>query len=103
MKRQVKLIVGLHITAQDKRNILACIDFLADQPASDEPSWLRRGKSSKRYAVEEDPNQTGRYNVAIREAYRTDWGEQRERTSRVIVDVKCHPANEPAPITDLFS
>ena len=55
MKRQVKLIEGLHITAQDKRNILDCIDYLAEQPASDDPPWLGRGKSPKRYAIEEDP------------------------------------------------
>ena len=103
MKRQVKLIEGLHITAQDKRNILDCIDYLAEQPASDDPPWLGRGKSPKRYAIEEDPTHAGRYRVRMREAYRTDFGERRERTSRVVVDVRGRSEDEPAPLTDLFA
>lgn len=103
MKRHVKLIEGLHITAQDKRNILDCIDYLAEQPASDEPPWLGRGKSPKRYAIEEDPTHAGRYKVRMRAAYRTDFGERRERTSCVVVDVQCRTAHEPAPLTDLFA
>lgn len=103
MKRSVKLIEGLHITAQDKRNILDCIDYLVDQPPSDEPLWLGRGKSPKRYAVEADPSQAGRYTVRMREAYRTDFGERRERIARVVVDVKNPAVRTPAATPDLFA
>ena len=102
MKRTVKLIEGLHLTAQDKRNILGCIDYLADRPASDEPQWLGRSKSPKRYAVEEDPTRSGRYLVKIRETYRTDFGQRRARTSRVVIEVQCQDSDEPTALTDLF-
>lgn len=84
MKRTVRLIEGLHITATDKRNILDCIEFLRGQ--ENHAQWLGRKGSSKRYCLASDPEQANRFHVLIGETYRTDSGGKRERQSKVTIE-----------------
>ena len=52
MKPQISLIEGRHLTASDKRNILACIEYQRDKhPDTWGADWLGRKSSPKRYTV----------------------------------------------------
>ena len=84
MKRTVRLIEGLHITAADKRNILDCIEYLRGE--ANHAQWLGRKGSSKRYCLTSDPENPNRYYVLIGETYRTDSGSKRERQSPVTIE-----------------
>ncbi|PHR20342.1 MAG: hypothetical protein COA37_15520 [Hoeflea sp.] len=89
MKPQISLIEGLHLTATDKCNILACIEYQRDQhPATWGVDWLGRKASPKRYTVAPVPETPNRYEVRIRENYRNDYGCPCERTARVVIETK---------------
>lgn len=106
MKPKVKLISGLHITATDKRNIVACIDFQRDKaPETWGKNWLGLQNSPKSYGVEPDPEKPGRYKVAIRANYRSDTGEKRAQISAVVVQVEnLEPLPHPLYATqDMFA
>lgn len=107
MKPSVKLIKGLHITASDKRAILDVIDYLRDHPEADSNGMYSRKGSRKSYGVIPDPNNIGRYGVSIRERYRNDYGQPREHTSIVIVEVRgieqLAPRDSQAETDDLFA
>ncbi len=102
MKPQIRLIKGRHLTAADKRNILACIEYQRDtHPATWGQNWLGRKASPKRYTVSPNTETPGRYNVRIREWYRNDYGCLCESTMCVVIetkgvdplpDAKTHPA-----------
>lgn len=60
MKPQIRLIDGLHLTATDKRNLLAVIEFeRASPPEVWGTRWLGLPKSPKSYAVLPDPEKPG--------------------------------------------
>lgn len=62
MKPQIRLIDGLHLTATDKRNLLAVIEFeRASPPEVWGTRWLGLPKSPKSYAVLPDPEKPGFY------------------------------------------
>tara|TARA_R110002074_G_scaffold402155_1_gene604073 strand:+ start:829 stop:1182 length:354 start_codon:yes stop_codon:yes gene_type:complete len=96
-KPAVSLLMGRHITAADKRNIVEGIEYLrkefapyvAAMPAETPDyaaTWIKRGASAKRYSI--TPNaEAGTYSVTIRENYRTDAGEMRQRDMAVTVQV----------------
>ena len=97
MKPSVRLIKGLHITAADKRNILAAIAFLEDKfscfiEASPQtvPNYggiaVKRKGSNKAYALTPRASEAGSYDVEIRETYKNDYG--RERTHSITVRVR---------------
>ena len=86
MKPSVSLIHGTHITATDKRTILACITYLTETAAYG--TWLRKGQSNKAYCITPDSTDPHRYAVMIKTTYRSDTGHRRTQTSRVVIDVK---------------
>eukprot|EP00392_Amoebophrya_sp_AT5.2_P019753 g20734.t1 len=82
MRPQIRLIDGLHLTATDKRNLLAVIEFeRASPPEVWGTRWLGLPKSQKSYAVLPDPEKPGRYSAVIKTRERNDWGEPRDRKS----------------------
>ena len=96
-KPTVSLIKGRHITAADKRNIVEGIEYLrkdfapfvAALPAQVPDYgaiWIKRGASAKRYSITPTAD-LGTYSVTIRENYRTDAGEMRQRDMAVTVQV----------------
>jgi len=96
-KPAVSLIKGRHITAADKRNIVEGIEFLrkdfapyvAAMPAQ-VPNyggvWIKRGASAKRYSIT-PTGDLGTYSVTIRENYRADAGDMRQRDMAVMVRI----------------
>jgi hypothetical protein len=96
-KAAVSLLKGVHITAADKRNIVEGIEYLRQTfapyvealPAMTPDYaaiWIKRGKSAKRYSIA--PNADGTtYSVTIRENYRTDAGEMRQRDMAIMVQI----------------
>ena len=85
MRPQIRLIDGLHLTATDKRNLLAVIEFERESPPEVWGTrWLGLPKSQKSYAVLPDPEKPGRYSAVIKTRERNDWGEPRDRKSTVI-------------------
>lgn len=106
MKPSIRLISGRHITAADKRTILACIDYQRGQdPASWGVEWLRRKASPKSYAIAPVAQVPGRYAVKIRERYRDDYGRECERTINVEIEASgIEPLRLPGvPAPDLFN
>lgn len=102
MKPSVSLIKGLHITAADKRNILAGIAFLTEKFAAFVqadprciPNYgdiaIKRGGSNKSYAITPRASAAGTYDVVIREAYKSDFGAERVAKTTVTVAVKGMP------------
>lgn len=102
MKPSVTLIKGLHITAADKRNIIAAIIFLEDRFSGfvqADPRCIpnygdiavKRGKSPKSYAITPRQCAAGTYDVIIRETYRNDFGLERNSSISVTVAVKGIP------------
>lgn len=88
MKPSVKLLAGRHITAADKRNILASIEFLRDKdPETWATTYVGLKRSPKSYGIKPDPERPGRYGVVIRTNYRNDWGAPREELSTVLIEV----------------
>lgn len=96
-KAAVSLIKGRHITAADKRNIVEGIEYLrkyfapyvAAMPAQVPDYgaiWIKRGASAKRYSIA-PTGDLATYSVAIRENYRTDAGEMRQRDMAVMVQI----------------
>ena len=98
-KPTVHLVKGLHITAMDKRNILAAIDFLEEKFAAfieaspqTVPNYgcihcTRKG-SPKSYAITPRKVEAGTYDVEIRTKEKNDYGVDQSRVSNVIVRVK---------------
>lgn len=99
MKPTVHLIKGLHLTATDKRNILATIAYLEKNfapfvktspqtvPNYGAIAWTRKG-SAKSYAITPRPSEAGTYSVVIREAYKNDYGVMQSRPMTVTVRIK---------------
>lgn len=96
-KAAVSLIKGRHITAADKRNIVEGIAYLrkdfapyvAAMPAQVPDYgaiWIKRGASAKRYSIAPTDDRAT-YSVTIRENYRTDAGEMRQRDMAVMVQI----------------
>mgnify|MGYP003119316080 FL=1 len=96
-KAAVSLIKGRHITAADKRNIVEGIAYLrkdfapyvAAMPAQVPDYgaiWIKRGASAKRYSIA-PTGDLSTYSVTIRENYRTDAGEMRQRDMAVMVQI----------------
>jgi hypothetical protein len=101
----VTMIEGRHLTAADKRNILAFIEYL--RGVEERAVWLGRPGSPKRYClapVEEEP---ARYRVIAEETYRSDAGQRRTRQSRFVIDVRgvdsLPPGDWSGTQRDLFS
>lgn len=106
MKPQIRLIDGLHLTATDKRNLLAVIEFeRASPPEVWGTRWLGLPKSVKSYAVLPDPEKPGRYSAVIKTRERNDRGEPKERQSTVVfVTENVEPLPHPDYQTrDLFA
>lgn len=106
MKPQIRLISGTHLTATDKRNLLAVIEFeRASRPEQWGTRWLGPLKSPKSYAVTPDPEKPGRYMALIQTREKNDRGEMKMRKSGVIFDaVNVEPLLHPAYQTqDLFA
>ncbi len=93
----VSLIKGRHITVADKRNIVKGIAYLrkdfalyvAATPAQVPDYgaiWIKRGASAKRYSIA-PTGDLATYSVTIRENYRTDAGEMRQRDMAVMVQI----------------
>ncbi len=102
MKPSVHLIKGLHITAADKRNIIAAIIFLEEKFSAFVqadprivPNYgdiaVKRGSSPKSYAITPRSSAVGTYDVVIREKYRNDFGHERYAKSFVTVEVRGVP------------
>ena len=99
MKPTVHLIKGLHLTATDKRNILATIAYLEKNfapfvesspqtvPNYGAIAWTRKG-SAKSYAITPRPSEAGTYSVVIRESYKNDYGVMQSRPMTVTVRIK---------------
>lgn len=96
-KAAVSLIKGRHITAADKRNIVEGIEWLRQDFAAyvaamptQTPDygaiWIKRGASAKRYSIT-PTGDLGTYSVTIRENYRADAGDMRQRNMTVTVQV----------------
>ena len=95
----VHLVKGLHLTATDKRNILAAIDFLEEKFAefvATSPQTVpnygcihctRKG-SPKSYALTPRKIEAGTYDVEIRTKEKNDYGADRSRVSKVVVRIK---------------
>jgi len=96
-KPAVSLIKGRHITAADKRNIVEGIEWLRQDFAASVAAmpaqtpdygaiWIKRGTSAKRYSITPTADR-GTYRVTIRENYRADSGQMRQRDMVVTVKV----------------
>lgn len=81
----VTMIEGRHLTAADKRNILASIEYL--RGVEERAVWLGRPGSPKRYCLAPVEGETGRYRVIVEETYRSDAGQRRTRQSRFLIEV----------------
>ena len=106
MKPQIRLIDGLHLTATDKRNLPAVIEYERKSPPAEWGTrWLGLPKSPKTYAVAPDPEKPGRYSALIRTRERNDRGEPKVRQSSVIFETEnVAPLPHPAYQTqDLFA
>lgn len=106
MKPTIRLLDGLHLTAADKRNLLAVIEFERTAAADIWGTrWLGVPKSRKTYAVTPDPEKPGRYAALIRERDRNDRGEPVLRQFRVVFETEnVRPLPHPAYATqDLFA
>ncbi|UUV08714.1 hypothetical protein [Ruegeria sp. YS9] len=95
MKPSVKHIEGRHLTASDKRNILACIEYLRTE--ENHAQWLGRPRSKKQYCVAADPETPNRFSVLIRETYTSDHGQRRQSQSRHVVETR---GVDPLPAAD---
>jgi hypothetical protein len=82
----VTMIEGRHLTAADKRNILASIEYLRGVP--DRAVWLGRPGSPKRYCLAPVEGDPARYRVVAEETYRSDAGQRRTRQSRFLIEVQ---------------
>ncbi len=102
MKPSVHLIKGYHITAADKRNIIAAINFLEEKFSAfvqADPRMVphygeiavKRGSSPKSYAVTPRASAVGTYDVVIRENYKSDFGDARVGKQTVTVEVRGVP------------
>lgn len=74
-KKTVSLIEGLHITATDKRHILAIV----------EKGWSSGHTKQRSYEIE--TNEDGSLQVVIERRERDDYGRMQIRTSRIKVMV----------------
>lgn len=98
-KTTVHLVKGLHITASDKRNIIAILDtieenyvaFVENSPQTVPPYgavYYQRKGSPKSYAITPRQIEAGTYEVVIRTNETNDYGADRSRVSTVIVRLK---------------
>lgn len=89
MSARVKLISGLHITAADKRNIVAVIEHMASLPSEERLlAYYGKPSSLKSYAVLPDPEACGRYSVSIKTRERDDFGRKQSRSFNIVVEVQ---------------
>lgn len=82
----VTMIEGRHLTAADKRNILASIEYL--RGVEERAVWLGRPGSPKRYCLAPVEGEPARYRVIAEETYRSDTGQRRARQSRFLIEVR---------------
>ena len=75
-RRTVHLVAGLHITATDKRNILALVD----------KGWQRGSTRRKSYQITERRENTLRLTIEGRES--NDLGRPQTRHQRVTVEIR---------------
>lgn len=97
---------GKHMTATEKRALIAVIDYMRGQdPATWGTLWAGYKRSPKDYTALPDPEIPGRYSVGIRTRYRTDRGEPREQISYFMVRIAgIDPLPSPKTSTpDLFT
>jgi hypothetical protein len=98
MKPSVSLIEGLHITAADKRNIIAGIEYLrttfspfVEASPQTVPNyagqWFGRKGSKKRYSLTPCSDTAGHYGVIIRERETNDYGTPFDRDWCVTIAV----------------
>ncbi|WP_312408341.1 hypothetical protein [Rhizobium sp.] len=80
-RRTVHLLAGLHITATDKRHILALVD----------KGWQRGSTRRKSYETTERKGNTLRLTIQSRES--NDLGRPLTRNSRVTVEIRGAAAN----------
>ena len=104
MKPSVKLLGGIHITATDKRRAIECLEYLTKRTglAAQHP-WLGV-KGGKQYCIASHRDGIeGEYTLAIKERYKTDHGQTRERLTSLIIKVigmycpHIKPMGEPEP------
>lgn len=86
IRPSVTMIEGRHLTAADKRNILASIEYL--RGVSERAVWLGRPGSPKRYCLAPVEGDPARYRVVAEETYRSDAGQRRTRQSRFLIEVR---------------
>ena len=82
----VTMIEGRHLTAADKRNILASIEYL--RGIAERAVWLARPGSSKRYCLAPVDGDPARYRVIAEESYRSDGEQRRTRQSHFLIEVR---------------
>ena len=82
----VTMIEGRHLTAADKRNILASIEYLRGIP--ERAVWLARPGSPKRYCLAPVEGEPARYRVIAEETYRSDTGQRRTRQWCFLIEVR---------------
>lgn len=101
----VTIIEGRHLTAADKRNILASIEYLRGM--RERAVWLGRPGSPKRYCLAPVEGEPDRYRVITEETYRSDAGKRRTRQSRFLIEVRgvdsLPPGDWSGAQRDLFS
>lgn len=82
----VTMIEGRHLTAADKRNILASIEYL--RGVEERAVWLGRPGSPKSYCLAPVEGEPSRYRVIAEETYRSDTGQRRARQSCFLIEVR---------------
>lgn len=80
-RRTIHLVAGLHITATDKRHILALVD----------KGWQRGSTRRKSYEITERKENTLRLIIESRES--NDLGRPLARRQRVTVEIRGAAAN----------
>ena len=98
-KPTVHLVKGLHITATDKRNIVAILNtieenyraFIESSPQTVPPYgtiYYQRKGSPKSYAITPCQTEAGTYDVVILERCKNDYGVDQSRKWPVTIRVK---------------
>lgn len=98
-KPTVHLVKGLHITASDKKNIVAILDtiegnyaaFVESSPQTVPPYgavYYQRKGSPKSYAITPRQSEAGTYDVVILQRCKTDYGVDQSRKWPVTIRVK---------------
>lgn len=96
-KAQIRPLEGRHLTAVEKRALLAAIEYQrGSDPDTWGNQWLGFKRSPKRYAVTPHPQIPNRYAGMISENYTTDFGEKRNHKRTVLFEtVNVKPLRKP--------